>query len=383
VFAVELDDQGEFWDIAQLRAAVRHVQETSDANPQGVFTVIFIHGWHQQATWEKGRLPWLVDQIRRSASHAVAYAREHDLPAAPPVIGICIGWRGEVFDAPLVKHLDFWNRLLAARRVASIDMTEALARLIEATGSNPNSQCIVIGHSMGGAILERVIEPFLANRLIAGDELVADGAVDLVVFANPSIEALYTKQLIDLFKRRKVTLVKEKIETGERNPSPGPLLVTLSAENDVASRIVFPAGQWFASWFAKYREYDDPAAPSQKYMMKRTAPHTCLLSHVVEDLGPDQGGSGFRVTRHPESCNDTPFWVVRVPGTVMSHHGDLDSDRFAALLDWLVSLNDLRNTSTRLIVEQDPASALTEEEEEAELLLEATKADLNKPVPLR
>lgn len=376
VAVVEFDDQGEFWDIAQLRAAVGHIRAAGETNDQGIVTIIFVHGWHQQARWNKGRLPWFMNQIRAAAHESARYAAEEGGPPAP-VIGVYLGWRGEVFDAPVLKHFDFWNRLLASRRVASIDMTEALASLVEATGNHPQSQCILIGHSMGAAILERVLEPFIANQLVSNEELVADGTLDLVVFANPSIEALYTKQLIDLLRRRGVRLVKE-LEDGTRVPADGPLFVTLSAEDDTASRIIFPAGQWFASWFTKFRDYDDPASPSQKYLMKRTAPHTCLLSHVIEDRGED----GFAIQRHPESCNDTPFWVVRVPKTVMSHHGDLESERFGDILNWLTGLNDLKNPGTRLILEQDLESALVEEEE-ARTAREARKAELLQPVPLK
>lgn len=100
-----------------------------------------------------------------------------------------VAWRGVIMNVPLWKQMSFWHRPGAAHRVASIDMKEILARLAGAVVLHPDSKCVLVGHSMGGAVPEA---------------------------------------------------------------HPGPWLVALSAEHDVVTQKAFPFGQFATSLFRRY-----------------------------------------------------------------------------------------------------------------------------------
>jgi len=206
VVVVEFDDQGEPWDLGQLDAAVDLIRRLNESSEHGVVLLQFIHGWKSNASREAdsgARLAWFEERVAELAQRS---GRAANLPTTGrAVIGLYVGWRGRTYSLPILIDASFWNRRVAAHRVASIRLLEVLTRTANAANEDPDSKCILIGHSMGGLVLEKTLGPALVSGVLAAEN--QGGSLplqyDLIVSANPSTDALYSKQLIE------VTLIKQ------------------------------------------------------------------------------------------------------------------------------------------------------------------------------
>jgi hypothetical protein len=264
------------------------------------------------------------------------------------VIGLYVGWRGRTYSLPILIDASFWNRRVAAHRVASMRLVEVLYRTAQEAAKASDSKCVLVGHSMGGLVLEKTIGPAVVAELMAAQG--ATGSLspdyDLVVSANPSIEALYSKQLIDILKRSGVRLVVED-HLGNRSDASGPLLVSLTSEADAVTRVMFPLAMKINSLFVRYRHSRDPDAPGQRRLGIHTAGWVPYLhSHRVEV-------DDRRVTFHeiPGRWNDTPFWVFQVPEKVSASHNDIDGPLWGRMMIELMNLNEVFNPDVELRME--------------------------------
>lgn len=340
VAVVEFDDQGEPWDLAQLDAAVEVIRRFNAESEHGVILHQFIHGWKSNASRDPDsgrRLAWFRDQISRLAEYSMASAQRAGEPARP-VVGLYIGWRGRTYSLPVLIDASFWNRRVAAHRVASMRLIEVLQRSLRAARENEDSKCFLLGHSMGGMILEKTIGPIAMAEVlaVAGTGGSLPMGYDLVVSANPSTEALYTTQLIDVLKKSDVTLALED-EAGNRHAAAGPMMVSITSEADAVTRWMVPIAMTFNSVFVRYRDYPDPDFPSQRLLGVRTAGHVPhLFSHSVEIRDGE-----VALNEIPGRWNDTPFWVFQVPAEVSANHGDISSPLWGRLMFDLMDLNEV------------------------------------------
>lgn len=221
-FVVEFDDNGYEWDVpyslparhagaregSELRRALRRI---ASARGQGkaVVLLIYVHGWKHFAAEESQdfvRFREIVTMLND------AKTREHvDLPGE--VVGVYVGWRGTPLRAVgpggaedalaaaahpgswldwatwLPQQLSFWNRKATAERVAGATLTHAvfsLAAAAKAPGKIPEaaravgimdeaaektkvpqSKVLVIGHSMGGLMVERAVAQSIVGAKFA------------------------------------------------------------------------------------------------------------------------------------------------------------------------------------------------------------------------
>jgi hypothetical protein len=338
VAVVEFDDQGEPWDLAQLDAAVEVIRRFNADSKHGVILYQFIHGWKSNASRDPDsgmRLAWFRGQVSRLAEASESSALRTGEPARP-VVGLFIGWRGRTYSLPILIDASFWNRRVAAHRVASMRLVEVLQRTLRAAMEDPDSKSFLLGHSMGGMILEKTMSPIVMAEVLAVAE--TEGSIglgyDLVVSANPSTEALYTKQLIDVLKKTDVGLVLEN-EDGNRQPVEGPMMVSFTSEGDAVTRWMVPFAMSLNSVFIRFRGYDDWGGPSQRHLSVRTAGHVPhLFSHTVEVRDDEVVFSEV-----PGRWNDTPFWVFQVPREISADHGDISSPLLGRLLLDLMERN--------------------------------------------
>ena len=347
VSVVEFDDQGEPWNLAQLDAVVELIRTLNDESPHGIVLHQFIHGWKSNASRDRKsgqRLAWFEGEIERLAGYSEAASTRVGAPGRP-VVGLFIGWRGRTYSLPVLIDASFWNRRVAAHRVASIGLIEVLQRTLRAASENPDSKCFLLGHSMGGLILEKTIGPAVMGEIL---EVERDGVslpigYDLVVSANPSTEALYTKQLIDVLKRSRVRPVLED-DAGRRWPANGPLMVSLTSENDGVTKWMVPLAMRVNSIFVRYRGGADATLPSQRSLGLHTAGHLpALFSHTAEVRGDE-----VTLTEIPGRWNDTPFWVFQVPPEVSANHGDISSPLWGRLMLELMNRNEVFNPDLEL-----------------------------------
>jgi hypothetical protein len=340
VAVVEFDDQGELWDLGQLDAALRVIREFNEFSEHGIILHQFIHGWKSNASRDPDsgmRLAWFRDQVAKLAVTSQEGSRRSGEPPRP-VVGLFVGWRGRTYSLPVLIDASFWNRRVAAHRVASIRLMEVLQRTLVAARENRDSKCSLLGHSMGGLILEKTIGPAVVTGVLAVAEKGGSAPLgyDLIVSANPSTEALFSKQLIDVLKRSNVSLVLED-EIGTRRPADGPMMVSFTSEGDGVTRWMVPLAMTVNSVFVRYRGGSGGSLPSQRHLGVRTAGHVpALFSHDVTVRGET-------VELSPRSgrWNDTPFWVFQVPREVSADHGDISSPLLSDLLIDLMDRNEV------------------------------------------
>jgi len=330
ICTVELDDQGVLWDPRQLDWTLEHLESVISASENGAILFVFVHGWKQDAAWHggtKGRLALFRQDLERIADRA---ASEPDEPEPAPVAGVYLGWRGRSFSIPLLENLTFWNRRVAATRAASIDMLEVLLKIAAITRQDEQTKLVLMGHSLGGAIVERVLAPALVTAALSqpiGQRPVSVD-YDLVVLANPARSALNADRLIRFFERNQARLVIVE-EDGTVVPAGGPLIASINSDADMVNRLSYPLGMWVNSLFLRYRTDHTPDEPSQRRLGIRAAGHEqTLVSHeawVTED-----GNVDLRVL--PDATDGSPYWVIRVPREISSGHSDVTGNLWGRLM---------------------------------------------------
>jgi hypothetical protein len=326
---IEFDDEGEFWDIDQLRGALETIRRRNAESPDGIVVPVFIHGWKNNADWsrERGDLRRVAREVAKSAAQLQRAPTGH----LNRVVGVFIGWRGDVAKGKWSRQLSFWNRLLAADRVASLNLKESLHRIVYEAKLNPESRVVLYGHSMGG----RILFTAMSQALVKGaseDGFVGQALpVDLVVLANPANRAVDVARFVDMLKRYRVRRVVEG-PGGAPVTANGPLIASITSEADTATGRAFPFGQGIVRLFRSYRTSASPDAPSQGWLAAHTDGHTdFLLSHraSVRD-------GRVVLDEIPARYNDTPFWVIRTTAEICANHGDIANPRMNELIGLLL-----------------------------------------------
>jgi hypothetical protein len=322
------------------------IDEQSRDSTNGVLVVVYVHGWKHNADWsrEKGNLRIFADQLVTTA----AGLGQAGKLSCDRVVGIYIGWRGDSMRGPL-RNLSFWNRRGAAERLASIHMRETLFRVIHAVKSRPQSKVVLYGHSMGGMVLGKTMGPSLATLLMLNGEAGTSLPVDLIVLANPAIDALTVQQFVGFLKRHGAELQLQEPD-GTRRPARGPLMVSVTSEADTATGSSFPFGMTIRGWFNAYRTRENAAFPSQKYLALHTDGHVdALVSHVADVVD-----GRVMLKEIPNRYNDTPYWVVRVSKEICRNHGDIANPHLNQLLADLTRMREVYNsTLTPVMVLKD------------------------------
>ncbi len=349
VAVVEFDDQGQPWDLSQLGAAIAEIRRLNRTSENGIILYQFIHGWKSNAAREKSsgeRLAWFEDRVAAVAEQSEAASLGgSDRPR--PVVGLFIGWRGRTYSLPILIDASFWNRRVAAHRVASEGLAEVLYRTVNAANEHPKSKCALLGHSMGGMILEKTLASALVPEILRAESAAAAVPVryDLIVAANASTEALHTKRLIDVFKRNDVGLVLEDA-AGRRQPAAGPMLASITSVDDGVTRYMVPLAMTVNSLFVRYRPAREDDLASQRRLGTHTAGHLPVLhSHIVEVAGGE-----IAIRELPGRWNDTPFWVFQVPAEISRDHGDIDGALWGRLMLQLMEGNRVFAPDVRLLL---------------------------------
>ncbi|MCU0232764.1 MAG: hypothetical protein MUE90_01850 [Thermoanaerobaculales bacterium] len=349
VAVVEFDDQGQPWDLSQLDAAIAEIRRLNLTSDNGIILYQFIHGWKSNAAREKSsgeRLAWFESRVAAVAEQSEA-ASLHGADVPRPVVGLFIGWRGRTYSLPILIDASFWNRRVAAHRVASEGLAEVLFRTVNAAKEHADSKCALLGHSMGGMILEKTLASALVPEILLAEY--AEAAVpvryDLIVAANASTEALHTKRLIDVFKRTAVEMVLEDAD-GRRRPAAGPMLASITSVDDGVTRHMVPLAMTLNSLFVRYRPASEGSLASQRRLGTHTAGHLPVLhSHRVEVTGGE-----IAIRELPGRWNDTPFWVFQVPAEISRNHGDIDGPLWGRLMLQLMDGNRVFDPDVRLLL---------------------------------
>jgi hypothetical protein len=245
------------------------------------------------------------------------------------IIGVYVGWRGRSLPG-LLDYVTFWGRKSSAERVGDSDFQEFMIRLKNAYEDHaaPPAQpapptdpklfgLITIGHSFGGQAVLRATSSFLEHRLAdsnrsgrgylhvppqpgSGVPLAQplQGFGDLVVLVNPAVEAAAYQRIHSL---------SQQLTYGTDQT---PVLLTLSAENDVPRDRFFRLGRIAGEWLTgKPRKAD----PRERRMERQALGFNA--EQVTHRLAPADEASKL----HATTLHSTPD-----PGCKGSDHCDFE-----------------------------------------------------------
>ncbi len=335
---IDFTDQGELVDRCKLSDFLLEIKK-----PQiPVFVVIYVHGWKHDS--DKGDDDLKQFTILISKIQAQFGKSRH-------VIGGFFSWPGRAGLTPVGENLSFWNRKAAADRVA---ISGNVAKLLAAVNSvrcqrgRSEDMVVGVGHSFGARILFSSVSYAILHDsqmkhpgFRGGTYGQISGAVDLTILLNPAFEASrYTS--VDSLRRP-----LERFAQAQQ-----PVLITISTNNDYATKFAFPTGQVVSgSWHERERS---TVGNYPGYV-------THVLSHSSDTRvagNPDSpwwydrfchaGICLERTASEGERLNPgNPFIVARTDASIIDGHNDIWDDTF---LEWIAAFVA---KSTRLM--RDPS----------------------------
>jgi hypothetical protein len=357
---VEIDDQGELISFDQLKRVTAKIKEESS---EPILLVVYIHGWNYNASGK-----WITGNGNITDFRKLLM--EMSEASGTKMMGVFVSWRGRSL-ATFPVGVDYFHRHASARRVGGVAGTEVLHEIgAAARGANSRNRIIMLGHSLGGAILESAMAESIASRVAmetaVGKKLRRkDFPADLMVTINSAESAIYARQLLATFKNRGITEIEG-----------GPLLVSLTSKRDFVTGLLSPMGNLMGRWVpglnffntgvaGMYRRDpgDDRLRGGQGAAHRSTVGHfKPLLSHCYEKVGEQKrtlkaimqdnkrAARGDRFLVHGENetylftrpakpfYNDTPYWIVPIPGSFIKNHDDHWNHSFIGLMTAMMSL---------------------------------------------
>lgn len=310
---IELDDMGDLWSDNQISKAeemIRQANNRAAAAGAGAIVLTYVHGWHQNSNPKNTTTSSNLEMFKRilgwTAYDEIVAARSSSSPRPErPVIGVYIGWRGITGYWPL----DYYNRHKAAGRVAGSAATEALLRVTTAARENLRTRSIVVGHSMGGLIVEHSLIPALDAYLLklkgVGPrpqcEVEASRKylpADLIVLINPASHAMEAQKFIGTLRRLQVELQPPSQDQGffnDNEPWPLPLLVSVTSESDSATRVLLNFAAYPMTINRAFRSYPKSSYRGKALSQRDLSLHTAgnfepLASHWVRHERLTAGG---------------------------------------------------------------------------------------------
>lgn len=311
---IEVDDMGELWDKGELDTAISVIRRANaDAHADPV-VLTFVHGWKNNASPDNGNVAGFKVALQD------LYARLHE---SRPVIGIYIGWRGNLIRPswPVAQQMSYFNREATATRIPSASLSSALTQIAMRTHENRRALAIFIGHSFGGLLLERAISEMTASQIAqatiyaqqaaalpAGSADAAekmrlataatDARADLVIFINPAGAATEAKPMLDFLVSNSYRYqpflaggsATETADSATANTADRPLFVSLTSTGDLATKVAVPIGHAVPSLRFKaagsFRDFG--SGPGDHYGLSCFDPH---LPHPHWDLKTKQEGA--------------------------------------------------------------------------------------------
>jgi hypothetical protein len=424
---LEFDDMGEPFDRRenhqgvgskrwgvphQLEAALDLIKDTRTYARQqspplpAPIILVFVHGWKHNASESDLNVQGFEQVVRFIAGQKVDSLAEgscEDSERSPlfrqrceyakhPIIGIYVGWRGDLYNKylPVAQDLSYFNREGAAERTGADNVTHALMSISTAAGhgadagtDDPNPPFLLfIGHSFGGLVLERAVSQAFLREIDRQSNI--DGFLpfaDLIVYVNSAAAATFSKPMVDILAQRKAVYSPTHQSTNDATDIPSrsinesearPLILSVSTPADAATAIILPVGQNIGSIskhlggsfvkddpLACFDPYHDETPKDRTYKQSlfytHSAPHLeQLRSHDVIELVDAQhkslescpqtappgvlkmfdsvAGRCFALKAHEKRCNGTPYWILQTDKSIIPDHGTIFTGRFISFL---------------------------------------------------
>jgi pimeloyl-ACP methyl ester carboxylesterase len=339
---IEFGEQGSYQDTSQLKNAIQLVQNTNKP-----LVITYVHGWQNNSgSGDVERFSGLLSRLNRAPA-----IRD----AGFNVVGVYIGWRGNLTAVPVLKELSFWNRKATAERIASnFDCYDAIAAISDAARRSHgplNQYTILLGHSFGGLIVERSVAHAINAEMYAHADPERSLPADLILVVNPASDSILARQMISALYSRPGT---EKSR---------PMFVSITSTGDTATSLAFPIGTGLAATTKGFNQVPSPGPAKQMHSEREfytsTPGHNqMLINYVTEKLPKTISSHGLPAfetnLRHnltgevftQDGPNDTlelwhikrvsevdvPYWDVSVDPSIIKNHGDLWNERAEAMM---------------------------------------------------
>lgn len=234
---IEFNDHGFQKDQEAVKNIFTNLSSmSSDTNVSPLLLVVFIHGWHHNASPDDINVKSFENFLRN-----LQYEEDNISFSSTKrqVVGIYIGWRGESNES-IFSPLTYRSRKMAGLRVGQYGVQEILAELNLIRKEDPKSRLVSIGHSFGGGVLYSSVMQNLVDSVVSakpkdmvGNLPVIDKAYgDLVILMNPALEAAR----VEVLNRR----LSEIAKFNECQPL---VLASFTSQYDTALSDAFPKGQ--------------------------------------------------------------------------------------------------------------------------------------------
>jgi hypothetical protein len=234
---IEFNDHGFQKDPQAVDNILENISKMSrDPNASPLLMVIFIHGWHHNASPDDSNVKsfenFLINLQYEEDNVSFSNTKRQ-------VVGVYIGWRGESSES-ILNPLTYRSRKLAGLRVGQYGLQEVLAELSLVRKDNDRNRLVSIGHSFGGGVLYSSVMQNLVDSVVSADLSGKSGTVDiidkaygdLVILMNPALEAAR----VEILNRR-------LSEAAEFNACQPLVLASFTSEKDQALSDAFPKGQ--------------------------------------------------------------------------------------------------------------------------------------------
>ncbi len=320
----------------QLEAALKQIDALRHPNgaaaPRKIALYVFVHGWKNNASEDSGNV-W---GFRRFLS---VIAHQH---CGVPVMGVYIGWPGATLK--MDKFLTFWNREPVADNVGNGELVDAMRSLLKAAkGPRYNdpegSSAVVIGHSFGGIVLERVATKLLREQLSDPDPEAATPA-DLFVLVNEAGAAAIARPFL-------FDLADKGVTYNDPSGHAHPLLLSMTSTGDVATKFAYPGGEFVSAKRPPPEKYSQPdrfgQTSSLPYDLLTAANMIALQSHQIVPAAATQPACDLKIplTTEQQYCmnalrqnrlNQTPYWIMQLPQVFVPDHSSVFQDYLLNLI---------------------------------------------------
>lgn len=164
---LEFNAEGWPHDVNQLDAVERYLKNTH----KPLFVLVYVHGWHQNASTvasDEGENAVKFDDLLARTKDSLV--RKFPDGRAPDVLGIYVGWQGEIYDGGYRWLRSVGSRAQVANDIAANPSPDGVRGTLKAVAqamraTHPESRMVVMGHSFGGRLLSRAFVPdFLQGR---------------------------------------------------------------------------------------------------------------------------------------------------------------------------------------------------------------------------
>lgn len=241
---VEFTERGAVFDQKRMNDVIANIRDYAE-DEAGVTTVVYVHGWKNNAAAANGNVKSFREMMAKTAKMQYELSRVTGYKPRK-LVGVYIGWRGSSLAVEPFHQLTYWDRKAVAEEVGKGGVTELLLRLErilrngpkEEQGQDPNKNLyLVTGHSLGAAVLLTGLNEIFLERIIdkqKGDGCIAptDAFGHGVALINPAIE---TSEILEL----KQLAAQNCFDRNQER-----MMHVISSDADKTTTGIFEAAQW-------------------------------------------------------------------------------------------------------------------------------------------